>query len=192
MGPTRVLPAPGGPHIGPMNLAIWELMVGSTPLKLVLGERLRTSINGKLTLVQLMTSISITWHNVNQVLCRLMAPLGHNGLSMNIFVIFCKDMVASSWSLSRRRHYIERFLHYWPFVRGIRQLPVDSPQKGPLIWSRQVAFVVSMGCGINIWVEGDLRRHGDHVTSSWYRKKWYVYCFVKDNVFTIKPIHSIE
>ena len=25
MGPTWFLSAPGGPHVGPMNLAIWEL-----------------------------------------------------------------------------------------------------------------------------------------------------------------------
>ena len=26
MGPTWVLSAPGGPHVGPMNLAIWDGM----------------------------------------------------------------------------------------------------------------------------------------------------------------------
>ena len=29
MGPTWVLLAPGGPHVGPMNLAIWDGIVGS-------------------------------------------------------------------------------------------------------------------------------------------------------------------
>ena len=27
MGPTCVLSAPGGPHVGPMNLAIWDILV---------------------------------------------------------------------------------------------------------------------------------------------------------------------
>ena len=27
MGPTSVLSSPGGPHIGPMNLAIWDILV---------------------------------------------------------------------------------------------------------------------------------------------------------------------
>ena len=26
MGPTRVLSAPGGPHVGPINLAIWDMV----------------------------------------------------------------------------------------------------------------------------------------------------------------------
>ena len=30
MGPTRVLSAPGGPHVGPMNLAIWDTISAST------------------------------------------------------------------------------------------------------------------------------------------------------------------
>ena len=32
-------------------------------------------------------------------------------------------------------------LHYWPFVRGIHQLLVDSPHKGPVILSHYWPFV---------------------------------------------------
>ena len=34
--------------------------------------------------------------------------------------------------------------HYWPFVRGIPRRPVDSPCRGPVIWSFAVFFVVSI------------------------------------------------
>ena len=34
-----------------------------------------------------------------------------------------------------------RFPHYWSFVRGIHRWPVDSPHKGPVMWSFD-SFVV--------------------------------------------------
>ena len=33
-------------------------------------------------------------------------------------------------------------LYYWPFVRGIHLSNVDSPHKGPVMWSFEVLFVV--------------------------------------------------
>ena len=55
------------------------------------------------------------------------------------------------------------FLHYWPFVRGIHQSPVNSPHKGQ--WCEALMF--SLTCAwINVWVKnglaGDLRRHHAH------------------------------
>ena len=35
MGPTCVLWAPGGSHVGPMNLAIWDLLMRSRPGRLI-------------------------------------------------------------------------------------------------------------------------------------------------------------
>ena len=34
MGPTWVLSAPDGPHVGPMNLAIWIIREWNSPLSL--------------------------------------------------------------------------------------------------------------------------------------------------------------
>ena len=53
------------------------------------------------------------------------------------------------------------FPHFWPFVRGIYRLPVNSPHKG------QWPFMFSLSCArINGWVSnreaGDLRRHHAH------------------------------
>ena len=67
-------------------------------------------------------------------------------------------------SLSKLGHDdVIKWLHfpsYWPFVRGIRRSPVNSPHKGQ--WLRALTF--SMICAwINGWVNnreaGDLRRH---------------------------------
>ena len=32
---------------------------------------------------------------------------------------------------------------HWPFLRGIHQLPVDSPHKGPVIWSFNISFFLT-------------------------------------------------
>ena len=57
----------------------------------------------------------------------------------------------------------KRFPRYWPFVRGIHRLPVNSPHKGQ--W--RVALMFSVICAwINCWVNnreaGVLRRHRAH------------------------------
>ena len=80
-----------------------------------------------------------------------------------------------SASMMRRRHLIsdtnyhddvikwKNFPRYWPFVRGIHRLPVNSPHKGQ--WHGALMF--SLICTwINGWVNngkaGDLRRHRAH------------------------------
>ena len=57
----------------------------------------------------------------------------------------------------------KHFLRYWPFVRGIHRLPVNSPHKGQ--WRGALMF--SLICAwINDWVNnreaGDLRRRRAH------------------------------
>ena len=47
------------------------------------------------------------------------------------YVLFMHDEVMI-WKL---------FLHYWPFVRRIQWPRVDSPQKGPVMWSLDVFFL---------------------------------------------------
>ena len=43
----------------------------------------------------------------------------------------------------------KRFPHYWPFAREIRQLPVDSPFKGPVMRTFDVSFDVSLNKLLN-------------------------------------------
>ena len=51
------------------------------------------------------------------------------------------------------------FQHYWPFVKGIHQLLVDSLHKGPVMHSFNVFFVMNQKKLINSWVSSDLRYH---------------------------------
>ena len=61
------------------------------------------------------------------------------------------------------RHQMENIPRYWPFVRGINRLPVNSPHKGQ--W--RGALVLSLIC---VWINGrvnnreavDLRRYRVH------------------------------
>ena len=54
----------------------------------------------------------------------------------------------------------KHFPHYWPFVRGIHQSPVNSPHKAQ--WRRALMFSLN-GAWINGWVNngeaGDLRHY---------------------------------
>ena len=77
---------------------------------------------------------------------------------------YCKDSIA--WW----HHQMKHFPRYWPFVRGIRRSPVNSPHKSQWRW----ALLFSLICAwINGWVNndetGDLRRHRAHydVTVMW-------------------------
>ena len=45
----------------------------------------------------------------------------------------CNWMVWSTASPSQQQINI-KLLHYWPFVRGIYQWPVDSARNGPVMW----------------------------------------------------------
>ena len=61
------------------------------------------------------------------------------------------------------RHQMETFPRNWPFVRGIRRSPMNSPHKGQ--WRGALMF--SLICAwINCWVKkgeaGDLRRYRAH------------------------------
>ena len=62
-----------------------------------------------------------------------------------------------------RRHKMEKILHYWPFLKGIHWLLVNSPHKGQ--WWRALTF--SLICAwTNSWANnrdaGDLRWHHTH------------------------------
>ena len=57
----------------------------------------------------------------------------------------------------------KHFPHYWPFVRGIHRLPVNSPNKGQWGGASMISLIWAW---INGWVNnreaGDLRRHRAH------------------------------
>ena len=57
----------------------------------------------------------------------------------------------------------KHFPRYWPFVRGIHRLPVNSPLKGQWPWALRFSLICAW---TNSWVNnrgaGDLRRHCVH------------------------------
>ena len=70
----------------------------------------------------------------------------------------------------------KHFPRYWPFVRGIHRLPVNSPHKGQ--WRGALMFSL-IWAWINGWVNnrkaGDLRRHGAHydvIVMSWEKDRY--------------------
>ena len=61
------------------------------------------------------------------------------------------------------RHLMENFRRYWPFVRRIHRLPVDSPHKGQWRGALMFSLIFAWTNGrANNRDAGDLRRHRAH------------------------------
>ena len=70
------------------------------------------------------------------------------------------------------------FPHYWPFVRGIHQSPVNSPHKGQ--WRRVLLFslIWAWPSGrVNNRDAGDLRRHRPHYDVIAMSMQHFGYCW---------------
>ena len=80
----------------------------------------------------------------------------------------------------------KHFPRYWPFVRGIRRSPVNSPHKGQWRWALMFSLIcVWINGWVNIRDAGDLRRYRAHydvtVMSFWWWSKrkrhiWKIRC----------------
>ena len=96
----------------------------------------------------------------------------------------------------------KHFLHYWPFVWGIHQSPVDSPHKGPLMSNLNVFFVV----GLNKLLHKQLRcqwLQNDHVeclvnTRCWKRSdsfihiQWWKNCQLHTFLFIAQSVYHFR
>ena len=75
-----------------------------------------------------------------------------------MFVLYQYHLDIAWW-----RHQWKHFPCYWPFVRGIHRLPVNSGHKGQ--WRGALMFPL-ICAWISVWVNnretGDLRRHRSH------------------------------
>ena len=136
MGHTSVLAAPGGPHVGPMNLVIREWLNICTPVP---GFCLSCIINrnpcGDLTgqgarhqhRMHQPMSLRITRSNIRKVMSH------NNGIIMSAMAsqIASLTIVYSTVysGADQRKHKSSAFL---AFVRGIHRSPVNSPDKGPV------------------------------------------------------------
>ena len=161
---------------------ILQMTYRFTCIKIVLFEFLRSMFLGRQILI---------WTKYGPVYWRTYTPLGLDELKlfdMRYIRCFCtfNDPTMLPLQLScfaRYRVYLyhddvikwKRFPRYWPFVRGIRRSPVNSPYKGQ--WRGALTF--SLICAwINACVSnrgaGDLRRNRAHcdviVMTTWYRQ----------------------
>ena len=60
-------------------------------------------------------------------------------------------------------HQMETFPHYWPFVRGFHQWPVDSPHKDQWRGTWKFSLICARTTGrANNRDAGDLRRHPNY------------------------------
>ena len=58
---------------------------------------------------------------------------------------------------------METFSRNWPFVRGIRRSPVNSPHKGQWRGALMFSLICAwINCRVNNCDAGDLRRHCAH------------------------------
>ena len=83
----------------------------------------------------------------------LLFPMGHINLMATVETIM---LVVYPWW----RHQMETFPRCWPFVRGIRRSPVNSPHKGQ--WHRALMFPLIFAWAngrANHRDAGNLRRH---------------------------------
>ena len=102
-------------------------------------------------LTSIYTLLFYAWHNWQFVYDAITRQKTHSTILYSV-CHYADDVI--KW---------KHFPRYWPFVRGINQSPVNSPQKGQ--WRRALMF--SLICAwISDWTNnreaGDLRRHRVH------------------------------
>ena len=145
MGPTWVLSAPGGPHIGPMNLAVW------VPFFIAIAGRL--------------SGVNIGWDNVSILSCQAIPEpvlTKHRGNISSHYDIMSQP-TESCWSMPWWRHQMEIFTALLAICAGnspeTGEFPTQSQWRGALIFSLICVW-------INGWVNnreaGDLRRYRAH------------------------------
>ena len=82
------------------------------------------------------------------------------------------------------------FLHCWPNVMWIHDMPVDFPLKGPGMWSFDVLFVSLISSSTKCWIAGDLKCSWD-VTVISVCEIWHVteIKIVRQNLQMISILH---
>ena len=106
MGPTWVLSAPDGPHVGPMNLAFRDLLC-------LAWSWLETDSS---------SNFFIYIVHYNDVIMGMMASQ-----ITSLAIIYSTVYSGADQGNIKAPHY-------WPFVWGIHGSPVNSPHKWPVMW----------------------------------------------------------
>ena len=99
---------------------------------------------------------------------------------------FSRNIKSILWSHVAIHYDVIKWKHlprYWPFVRGIHRLAVNSPHKGQ--WRGALMFCL-ICAWINAWINnleaGDLRRRRAHYD--------VIKCLPKPLVVTVQPINA--
>ena len=90
------------------------------------------------------------------------------------------------------RHDMETPLHYWPFVRGIHQSLMDSPNKGLVMWMFSLLSSWT-SCWANSQLDGYLRRHSITVIDAqWFLQSGTVHENPGMKTFLVSSSHHDE
>ena len=139
-------------------LALWEgnpPVIGGFPSQRASEVRL-----GRVFLMLVWTSCWTNhWYldHVKLSLCDTAGPIDDKSTLAQIMA-WC-DQTTTHHDVIKWKH----FQHYWPFVKGIHQSPVDSRHKGQ--WRRALVFSLMWAwtsASTNTWDAGDLRSHCTH------------------------------
>ena len=130
IGPTWVLPAPDGPHVGPMNLAI--RVVGCSNHQ----HGFRNDIKRREYLEMSFTTGTDEGDPQTAKLHSTQAKYYWNRILTPGWWFWIHHDDVTKW---------KHFPRYWPFVRGIHRPPVNSPHKrqwrGALLFSLICAWI---------------------------------------------------
>ena len=108
-----------------------------------------TSSSDGLSYVSFPIVISITWHTYHKVtfwyhlvlwemlVAKLWLVTGNTATSKFLANRIVSELIP--WTSQIKSSYMEIFLHYWSFGRGIHRSPVDSPHKGQ--WHGALIFL---------------------------------------------------
>ena len=134
MGPTWVLPAPYGPHVGPMNFTIWlhwPIMPLPCYILHISGFHwdsqwaITVGLSFGSTWKVLITSHITHISYIHQPGLLQLKPLQWRHMSIVVTQITGNLTNCQKLSLGQHQKYIKD-LHYWPFV--------DSQYEGPPMW----------------------------------------------------------
>ena len=148
MGPIWGRQGPGGPHVGPMNLAIWVCLMGGFTTQSVSNEKL-SRFTTQESVMQNFDKFDIfrwnKWFNKNYWLVDLKLhnhTLDHHHFSDTTWYQYCLKSLAT-WLFVQQLVRVNnnkniKAPHHWFFARGIHLSSVDAPHRRPVM---QTAFI---------------------------------------------------
>ena len=163
MGPTWGRQDPGGPHVGPMNLAIREAVViicWSLRQNMVSGGNNPACLSDKMSGVMAMCETAVWSCHYSDV---IMSTLASEITSLTILY--------STVYLGAEQRKHQNFASL-AIVRGIHHWPVNSPHTGPVTW-RMFPFddVIMLCSNMTRYCKQHIHDKGGTCIAFWTHKK---------------------